>query len=293
MMPFIELLHSSSTVFFITLAILGLVVGSFLNVVIHRLPLMLEKQWREESEALLNPNKETTNSEPYNLIVPASACPNCGHKIRAWENIPVISYLLLKGACSQCKSPISARYPVVEILSAILTVLISSHFGVSWQTLAFCALGWSLLALTMIDLDTHLLPDPITLPLLWGGLLANSVGLLVSLEDALWGAAAGYLILWSIYWIFKLLTGKEGMGYGDFKLLAALGAWLGWMKLPLVILFSSLVGTLVALVLILLKKQSRSNPIPFGPFLAAAGLIALLWGDTLISAYLQFTGISY
>ena len=293
MLPFIELLQSSVSFFVLTLAIFGLLVGSFLNVVIHRLPVMMEKQWRQESEAFLNPDKEPEKEEAYNLVVPVSACPGCGHKIRSWENIPVISYLFLKGKCSGCKTAISARYPTIEIISAILTVLIGMKFGVTWQTLMLCLLGWSLLALTMIDLDTQLLPDSITLPLLWAGLIANSFGLLVSLEDAMWGAVAGYLTLWSVYWAFKLITGKEGMGYGDFKLLAALGAWLGWVKLPLIILLSSLVGTVIAILLIVLKRQERSNPMPFGPFLAAAGFIALLWGDAIIQSYLQFSGLAY
>ncbi|MGB1272511.1 MAG: prepilin peptidase, partial [Endozoicomonas sp.] len=206
--------------------------------------------------------------------------------------IPVLSYLLLKGRCSSCKTSISPRYPVVEILTALMTLAIGLSFGVTVQTLAFCFLGWCLLALTMIDLDTQLLPDTITLPLLWAGLIANSFGLVVGLNEALWGAVAGYLALWSVYWIFKLVTGKEGMGYGDFKLLAALGAWLGWTKLPLIILLSSLVGTLAAITLILLRKQERSSPIPFGPYLAAAGFIALVWGDPLIQAYLQFSGLA-
>ena len=293
MIPFVELLQSSFALFVVTLVVLGLMVGSFLNVVIHRLPVMMEKQWRQESEAFLNPEKESEISSPYNLVVPVSACPECGHKIRPWENIPVVSYLFLRGRCSGCNQSISVRYPIIEILSGLLTVLIGMQFGVSWQTLMFCFLGWSLLALTMIDLDTQLLPDSITLPLMWVGLIANSFGLLVSLEDALWGAVAGYLTLWTVYWAFKLFTGKEGMGYGDFKLLAALGAWMGWMKLPVIILLSSLVGTLVAVLLIVLKRQERSNPIPFGPFLAAAGLIALLWGDALIQYYLQYSGLAY
>ncbi|OED40584.1 methyltransferase [Endozoicomonas sp. (ex Bugula neritina AB1)] len=293
MAPLIELLHSSSAYFIFTLATAGLLVGSFLNVVIHRLPVMMENQWRQESEAFLDPDKEPESGVRYNLVVPASSCPQCGHNIRAWENIPVFSYLLLRGRCSDCKTSISARYPVIEVISAVLTVMIGMKFGVTWQTLMLCVFGWSLLTLTVIDFDTQLLPDSITLPLVWVGLIANHLGLLVSLEDALWGAVAGYLILWSIYWLFKLITGKEGMGYGDFKLLAALGAWLGWMKLPLIILLSSLVGTVIAVLLIVMKRQERSNPIPFGPFLAIAGLIALLWGDTLIQSYMQFSGLAY
>lgn len=291
MLPMIELLETSTPYLILTLIITGLIVGSFLNVVIHRLPVMMERQWQQESEAILHPEKEPEPQERYNLVLPVSTCPSCGHKIRPWENIPVLSYLLLKGRCSSCKTSISPRYPTIEALTALMTLLIGLSFGVTVQTLAFCFLGWCLLALTMIDLDTQLLPDTITLPLLWAGLIANSFGLVVGLNEALWGAVAGYLALWSVYWIFKLVTGKEGMGYGDFKLLAALGTWLGWTKLPLIILLSSLVGTLAAITLILLKKQERSNPIPFGPYLAAAGFIALVWGDPLIQAYLRFSGL--
>ncbi len=291
-MPLTELLQSSFITFVIFLTFIGLIVGSFLNVVIHRLPVMMERQWKQDSETLLYPDKEPETVDTYNLVIPASACPECGHKIRPWENIPLLSYLLLKGRCASCQTCISPRYPIIELICSALTVFIGIQFGVTWQAVMFCLLGWSLLTLTMIDLDTQLLPDSITLPLVWLGLIANSFGLLVSLEDALWGAVAGYLSLWSVYWVFKLLTGKEGMGHGDFKLLAALGAWLGWMKLPLIILLSSLVGTIVAILLIVLKRQERSSPIPFGPFLAIAGLIALLWGNQLIQTYLQLAGLN-
>ncbi|MFK0572162.1 prepilin peptidase [Endozoicomonas sp.] len=292
MSPVIELLEISTPYLAFVLTIIGLIVGSFLNVVIHRLPIMMERQWQQQSEAILHPEKEPDPLPAYNLMVPASTCPSCQHKIRAWENIPVISYLFLRGKCSGCKNAISFRYPAIEIISAVMTVVIGLTYGFTLHTLAFCLLGWSLLTLTMIDYDTQLLPDDITLPLLWAGLIVNSFGLVVSLEQALWGAVAGYLSLWSVYWVFKLLTGKEGMGYGDFKLLAALGAWLGWMKLPLIILLSSLVGTIAAVLLIVMKRQERSNPIPFGPYLAIAGFVALVWGDRLIEAYLTFSGLS-
>lgn len=292
MLPVIELLETSTPYLVFVLTIIGLIVGSFLNVVIHRLPIMMERQWQQQSEAILHPEKEPDPLPAYNLVVPASTCPSCQHKIRAWENIPVISYLFLRGKCSACKTTISYRYPSIEILNAIMTVVIGLTYGFTLQTLAFCLFGWSLLTLTMIDYDTQLLPDDITLPLVWTGLIVNSFGLIVSLEQALWGAIAGYLSLWSVYWIFKLITGKEGMGYGDFKLLAALGAWLGWMKLPLIILLSSLVGTIAAVMLIVLKRQERSNPIPFGPYLAIAGFVALVWGDKLIEVYLNFSGLS-
>ncbi len=291
-MQFLDLLQSSTASLLTVLALFGLIIGSFLNVVIHRLPIMMNNQWRQESTAFLNPDGEPEPVDTFNLMTPASTCPSCGHKIRSWENIPVLSYLFLKGRCSSCNTGISIRYPTIEIISAALAVLIGLSFGATLQTVVLCLFAWSLLTLTMIDLDTQLLPDSITLPLLWAGLIASNFGLTVSLEDALWGAVAGYLALWSVYWLFKLITGKEGMGYGDFKLLAALGVWLGWAKLPLVILLSSLVGTLVAILLIVLKRQDRSNPIPFGPYLAAAGLIALIWGDTIIQSYLQFSGIA-
>ncbi|KEQ17492.1 prepilin peptidase [Endozoicomonas numazuensis] len=290
-MALLELLQSSPTYFYITLTLVGLLVGSFLNVVILRLPIMMERQWKLECLEALHPDKVPSEMEPYNLIKPDSTCPNCGHKIKPWENIPVISYLMLKGRCSSCKTSVSARYPIIEIISALLTVSVGIYFGATLQTVLLCFMIWSLLALTMIDLDTQLLPDSITLPLLWLGLLANTFGLFTPLQDAVLGAAAGYLSLWSVYWLFKLITGKEGMGYGDFKLLGALGAWMGWQMLPLIILLSSLVGTVVAVVLIIMKKQERSNPIPFGPYLAAAGFIALLWGETLVQSYLQIMGL--
>ena len=292
MSPILELIETSTHYLSFVLTIFGLIVGSFLNAVIHRLPIMMERQWQQQSEAILHPEKAPEPLPAYNLVVPASTCPSCQHKIRAWENIPVISYLFLRGKCSACRTPISFRYPAIEILSALMTVMIGLTYGVTLQTLIFCLFGWSLLALTMIDYDTQLLPDDITLPLLWAGLIVNSFELVVTLEQALWGAIAGYLSLWSVYWIFKLVTGKEGMGYGDFKLLAALGAWLGWMKLPLIILLSSLVGTIAAILLIVSKRQERSNPIPFGPYLAIAGFVALIWGDRLIAAYLSFSGLN-
>ncbi|WP_257265361.1 A24 family peptidase [Endozoicomonas sp. ONNA2] len=292
MSPIIELIETSTPYLAFVLTLFGLIVGSFLNVVIHRLPIMMERQWQLQSEAILHPEKIAEPLPAYNLVVPASTCPYCQHKIRARENIPVISYLFLRGKCSACRVPISLRYPAIEILSALMTVMIGLTYGVTLQTVIFCLFGWSLLALTMIDFDKQLLPDDITLPLLWAGLIMNSFDLVVPLEQALWGAIAGYLSLWSVYWIFKLVTGKEGMGYGDFKLLAALGAWLGWMKLPLIILLSSLVGTIAAILLIVSKRQERSNPIPFGPYLAIAGFVALIWGDQLIGAYLRFSGLN-
>ena len=287
----IELLHSYPASFFTLLMLIGLAVGSFLNVVIHRLPVMLEKQWQQESKTFLFPEQTIEKSEQYNLALPASHCPVCQHKIRLWENIPILSYLLLRGRCSACKTHISLRYPAIEFAAAVITLMIGWQFGVSTETIAYCFLSWCLLTLTMIDVDTQLLPDSITLPLVWGGLLFNSFDTRVPLYDAVWGATAGYIALWSVYWAYKLVTGKDGMGHGDFKLLAALGAWLGWIMLPMIILLSSLVGTLTALSLIMFKRHDRTQPIPFGPYLAGAGFIALIWGDQLLQSYLHIMGM--
>ncbi|OQX39156.1 MAG: prepilin peptidase [Oceanospirillales bacterium LUC14_002_19_P2] len=285
-------LLSSSPLLFITLTlILGLLVGSFLNVVIYRLPVMMQADWKQQCQQLLDPDKIPEAGERFNLIVPASTCPSCQHKIRPWENIPVLSYLFLKGRCSQCKTTISPRYPIIETVTGVLSALVAWYFGFTWQALAVLVLTWSLIALTMIDFDHQLLPDSITLPLVWLGLICNSFGLFTTLEAALWGAVAGYLSLWSVYWLFKLVTGKEGMGYGDFKLLAALGAWMGWSQLPVIILLSSLVGAIVGISLILFLGRDRTIPIPFGPYLAAAGLIAMFQGEQLINTYLRFTGL--
>ena len=289
-MPFLELLQSSAGYLYFTLGVLGLVIGSFLNVVIHRVPIMLERQWKLESLEALHPNQVPKKMEPYNLTKPVSHCPSCGHKIKPVENIPVLSFLFLKGQCSACNVKIPVRYPVIEILSSALAILAGVYFGASLQTVLVCVLLWTLLALSMIDMDTQFLPDNMTLPLLWLGLLANTTDLFVPLKDAVIGAAAGYLFLWSVFWLFKLCTGKDGMGYGDFKLLAALGAWMGWQILPVIILLSSLVGTLVGVGLIIVKKHQSSKPIPFGPYLAAAGFITLFWGDNIIQSYLQFAG---
>ncbi|MGI9276875.1 MAG: prepilin peptidase [Endozoicomonas sp.] len=284
----LEQLQYSTPALLLVLVVFGLIIGSFLNVVVHRLPVMLERQWKLECLEALHPDKVPQEQVPYNLVKPGSSCPSCGHKIRPWENIPVISYLLLKGKCSSCKASISARYPLVEIISAFLAAIAGIVYGPSVEMLLVCLLSWSLLVLTLIDLDTQLLPDNITLPLVWIGLLVNISGTLVPLSDAVLGAISGYMILWSIFWLFKLATGKEGMGYGDFKLLAALGAWLGWQMLPLIIVLSSLVGTLAALALMVFKGHERSKPIPFGPYLAVAGYIALLWGEQIIDTYLRF-----
>ena len=276
-------------------ALIGLIVGSFLNVVIHRLPKMLERDWDGQAAELLEQKNLTDvakklrsgDTARYNLMTPVSSCPHCSHKIRAYENIPIISYVFLRGRCSSCKSPISMRYPLIEAISGVLAAYIGWRFGFTLAMAAALVFAWSLVALTAIDIDTQLLPDDITLPLLWVGLLVNLNNGFNPLPSAVIGAVVGYLSLWSVYWLFKLTTGKEGMGYGDFKLLAAIGAWLGWKMLPIVILLSSLVGAIVGIALIVLTRHGRNTPIPFGPYLAAAGLIALFWGETINRTYLQ------
>lgn len=271
----------------IVCAVFGLLVGSFLNVVIHRMPIMMENTWKREARELL---EQPAAEEPalFNLVVPRSRCPHCGHAITWYENIPVVSWLALKGRCSECKAPIAKRYPVIEMLAALVAALCAWHFGYGGWLLFTLYASFTLLALAVIDLDTTLLPDDLTYPLLWAGLLAALLGISpVSLPDAVIGAMAGYLSLWSLYWVFKLLTGKEGMGYGDFKLLAALGAWLGWQYLPLVILLSSLVGLVFAVAMLAGGGLKRDQGIPFGPYLAIAGWIALLWGPVIVGDYLQ------
>ncbi|MEW8183818.1 MAG: A24 family peptidase [Candidatus Thiodiazotropha endolucinida] len=269
---------------------IGLAVGSFLNVVILRLPKMMENQWRNDC-AELNGEKEIAPTEPYNLSQPASHCPNCQYKIRFWENIPIISWLLLKGRCSNCKVPISPRYPIIEVMTGLFSLAVAYHFGISWAAMAALVLTWALIALSVIDFDVQLLPDNITLPFLWLGLLISLGNVFTDPRTALIGAAAGYLSLWSVYQLFKRLTGKEGMGYGDFKLLAMLGAWLGWHYLPQIILLSALVGAVVGILLIVVRGRDRNIPIPFGPYLAAAGWISLMWGEQINTAYLRWSGM--
>jgi leader peptidase (prepilin peptidase)/N-methyltransferase len=278
-------LSQSPALYVALCAMLGMAVGSFLNVVIHRLPKMMEHEWRVQCAEL--DGREATVTERYNLVLPASTCPHCGHRITAIENIPLISYLWLRGRCAACKAPIGVRYPIVEAVTGLISGYAAWHFGFGWTSAAALVFCWALIALAFIDFDTQLLPDDITYPLLWLGLLVNLNGLFTDLQSAVVGAVAGYLVLWSIYWLFKLLTGKEGMGYGDFKLLAALGAWLGWKMLPAIILLSSLVGAVVGIVLILFAGRGRSVPIPFGPYLAGGGLVALFWGQSLTQAYLR------
>lgn len=264
--------------------LLGLCIGSFLNVVIHRLPKMMEQEWQAQCADLRGESPST--AAPLTLSTPRSRCPACGHQITAMENIPVISYLLLKGKCSGCSASISARYPLIEIVTGVLSAYTAWHFGPSLQCIGALLLVWSLIALAAIDFDTQLLPDSITLPLLWLGLGFNLASTYVDIPAAVVGAMAGYLALWTVFWLFKLATGKEGMGYGDFKLLAALGAWLGWQMLPTIILLSSVVGALVGISLIVVARRGRNIPIPFGPYLAAAGAIALFWGPQLTHSYL-------
>jgi leader peptidase (prepilin peptidase)/N-methyltransferase len=276
---------SDPTIFTVTCGVVGLLVGSFLNVVVHRLPKMMERDWQSQCAELRG--EDAPVSEPLSLLRPRSRCPACGHPISALENIPVVSWLALRGKCSACRTSISPRYPIVEALSAALSALSAAHFGFGWAAAGAILLIWGLLTLTLIDFDTQLLPDSITLPLLWAGLSFNVFDTYTDLQSAVIGALAGYLSLWAVYWAFKLVTGKEGMGYGDFKLLAALGAWLGWQILPLTILLSSLVGAVVGIGLIVLAKRGRNVPIPFGPYLATAGLFAIFWGKELTQSYLR------
>jgi leader peptidase (prepilin peptidase)/N-methyltransferase len=263
--------------------VVGLCVGSFLNVVIHRLPKMLERGWRAQCAELAG---ETPAAEPaYNLVLPRSACPSCGHRIGAHENVPIVSWLALRGKCSACGARIPARYPLVELTGGLLAAYAVWRFGLTWKGGAACVFLWMLTALTVIDFDTQLLPDDLTLPLLWAGLIANLFELFVPLETAVIGAAAGYLSLWLVYWIFRLVRGKEGMGYGDFKLLAALGAWLGWSMLPIIVLLSSVVGAAIGLTLIVFKGRDHNVPLAFGPYLAIAGAIALFFGPQLLRTF--------
>jgi leader peptidase (prepilin peptidase)/N-methyltransferase len=280
----LELLHDP-LVFTPLAALLGLFIGSFLNVVIHRLPKMMEHEWAAQAAELRG--EEPPARERFNLATPRSRCPHCGHVITALENIPLVSYVVLRGRCSHCDAPISRRYPVVEVLSAVLAGYSAWHFGFGLAALGALVFVWTMVALAFIDLDTQLLPDTLTLPLLWIGLTFNLGTTYTDLPSAVIGAMAGYLSLWSVYWLFKLATGKEGMGYGDFKLLGAIGAWLGWQILPLTILLSSLVGAVAGISLIVFARHGRNVPIPFGPYLAAAGIIALFWGQALTDAYLD------
>ena len=295
----LDTLTMSPTLFLILITLLGLVIGSFLNVVIARLPVMLQKGWYEQCKLFLSENYQInlqpdkrSPQAPFNLMLPRSQCPSCKTSIKIWDNIPIMSFLLLKGKCRSCQTRIPLRYPLVECFTALLSVLTAYHFGLTSSLLPGLLLTWALITLTMIDLDQQILPDNITLPFLWLGLLVNIQDTFCTLPQAILGAVLGYLILWFIYWIFKLITGKEGMGYGDFKLLAMLGAWVGVTGLLPIILISSFIGAITGITLILLKKHEKGHPIPFGPFLAGAGWIVFLYGDKIISYYFSLTGMT-
>jgi len=303
-MSIVHYFTENPSFFLFSVFLLSLMFGSFLNVVIYRLPIMLKREWHSDCIEFLSEEDKThqfpeySNNElnkkiePFNLSVPRSRCPACGHQINAWENIPVISWCFLRAKCSQCSSPISIRYPIIELSTALLSVLTAYYFGIQWFTLAALVLVWALIALSMIDFDTQLLPDNITLPLLWLGLLMSLLHISnIPLKDSVIGAMAGYMSLWSVYQLFKLITGKEGMGFGDFKLLAVLGAWLGWQALPLILFLSALVGAVVGISLILFLGRDKNIPIPFGPYLAAAGFISLLWGDNIQQFYFTIAGL--
>ena len=313
-MSALDLLIQTPPLLYAVVALFALAVGSFLNVVIHRLPLMMEEEWRREcahlaqSQAEANATAGQTATGPVpstlpptaspaepaatlSLARPGSHCPHCGHRIRATENIPLLSYLLLRGRCSACQQPISPRYPLVEALTALLSVLVVWRLGLTWEAAAALLLTWGLIALAFIDLDTQLLPDNITLPLLWLGLLISLAHWFVSPSEAILGAALAYLFLWTVYQLFKLATGREGMGYGDFKLFAVFGAWLGWQALPLILILSSVVGAVIGMILLARSGRDRHTPLPFGPYLAAAGWIALLWGDSISGSYLRWSGL--
>jgi len=289
----LQLFSDSPATFISVIGILGLLVGSFLNVVILRLPVMMEKEWHTQCNDLFgNEAENEATSEPFNLITPNSHCPKCLHQIRATENIPVLSYLLLKGRCSECNTHIPVRYPVIEAVTALLSITVAWHFGPTWEAAAALSLTWALITLTVIDFDHQLLPDSITLPFLWLGLGLSLAGLFADPESAIIGGLAGYLSLWSVYMLFKMTTGKEGMGHGDFKLLAMFGAWLGWQSLLPIILLSSVVGAAVGISLIVVRGRDRNIPIPFGPYLATAGWITLLWGEQIVQSYLTWMNIS-
>ena len=289
-MTLLDYLASHLLAFVVVAGLLGLVVGSFLNVVIHRLPKMMERDWLQQAREMLQPEQPQTEQPVYNLILPHSHCPHCQTEIKPWQNLPLISYALLRGRCGSCRERISPRYPLVELLTAVLSIVVAWQFGFGWPAAGMLLLTWTLIALSLIDADTQLLPDAIVLPMLWLGLIANSFGLFTDIHSALWGAVFGYLSLWSVYWLFKLITGKEGMGFGDFKLLAMLGAWGGWQVLPLTILLSSLVGAILGIIILKTRGDSNSTPLPFGPYLAIAGWIAIIWGDWITGTYLRFAG---
>ncbi len=287
----LQLILQNSPSFLITLIfIIGLLIGSFLNVVIYRLPIMMNRNWKKECHEFLDLDY-SEDSQKFNLAVPQSSCPSCQTKIKPYQNIPIFSYIFLKGQCAQCKTHISLRYPVIEGFTGITSALVAYQFGYGLEMLFALILTWTLIALSFIDIDHQLLPDSITLPVLWLGLLLSLFSIYTESHNSIIGAIAGYLSLWTVYQVFKLVTGKEGMGFGDFKLLALLGAWLGWQYIPMIILLSSLVGAVIGIAMIILVKKDKNVPIPFGPYLAAAGWLALLWGDKINTLYMDFLGI--
>lgn len=286
-----EFFAASPMMLYLFAGLLGLAIGSFLNVVIYRLPLMMKKQWESECHEVLGLEYQVV-SKPFNLLLPQSACPACGHQLRSWENIPVLSYLFLKGRCSACGIEISAQYPLVEFFTGLASIFVVATLGFTSAALFALVFTWALIALAIIDLKTQLLPDDITLPLLWLGLIVNLNDMFVDYAASLWGAVAGYVALRLVYHLFKIITGKDGMGFGDFKLLAAIGAWGGWEILPATIIFSSLIGAIVGIAMISVKRHQPGTPIPFGPFLAAAGWAAFFWGDTINDLYLELSGLA-
>ncbi len=288
-------MQSQQWFYLTTVGLISLCVGSFLNVVIYRLPLMMQREWQSECRLLLedeltNKPTQTNTNEPFNLVKPNSTCPKCKTAIKPWQNIPIISWIVLKGKCANCSNPISARYPIVEAITALLSLVIAYSFGATEHALLYIFVTWILVALTFIDIDHMLLPDQLTLPLVWLALIAAVMGITISPSDAIAGAACGYLSLWSVFWLFKLLTGKEGMGYGDFKLLAVFGALLGWQSLLTIILLSSVVGAIIGIALLSIQGKDKATPIPFGPYLAIAGWITLLWGAQIQAAYFNLIG---
>ena len=296
MQSIIEVMQSQLWFYLTTVGLVSLCVGSFLNVVIYRLPLMMQREWQSECRLLLddelntNQAKPKNTSEPFNLVKPNSTCPKCKTAIKPWQNIPIISWLILKGKCASCSNPISIRYPAVEAVTALLSLVVAYTFGATEQALLYIVITWALVALTFIDIDHMLLPDQLTLPLVWLALIAAVAGITITPSDAIIGSVFGYLSLWSVFWLFKLLTGKEGMGYGDFKLLALFGALLGWQSLLTIILLSSVVGAIIGIALLSIQGKDKATPIPFGPYLAIAGWITLLWGNQLQSAYFNLIG---
>ena len=288
-MELLELFRHEQWLFYTAIVLFSLCVGSFLNVVIYRLPVMLERDWRQQCHEFLDIDIDTDAEEKQqklSLAVPSSSCPHCGHKIRVWENIPLISYLMLGGKCSSCKTPISIQYPAIEAVTAAMSVAVAWKFGVTVQAAGALLFTWTLIALTMIDVHKQLLPDNLTLPLLWLGLVFALFDTYSSLQACVVGAIVGYMVLWTVFQLFRLVTGKEGMGFGDFKLLAAMGAWMGWSMLPQIVLVSSVVGAAVGMLMLVSGKTRSQQPIPFGPYLAMAGWIALLWGNDINQAYL-------